>query len=133
MKPIWIKSQMQPDEIGWLVRRILNAEDFDHREFGMQAAEWLDELAGRIRAETIDGIDVAGSYEAVCRSTALGVYAIPVQHADGRFWKPRLPSGYDPNLGWSLKNQPTIYGWHTWADAVNALARAIESGELKSP
>lgn len=59
----------------------------------------------------------------------LGIYAVPVNH-DGKFyWRPRMPSGNDPDLRWLLDAEPTKCGWNTWAEAVVDLGDYLESEE----
>lgn len=60
--------------------------------------------------------------DAVASSSQLGIYAVPVKCGGQVYWRPRLASGHDPELGWLLSKQPTIKGWLSWADAVNDLA-----------
>lgn len=55
-------------------------------------------------------------------ASLLGIYAVPCRIAGVNYWRPRLPNGHDPDLGWYLESQPTIKGWPTWAAAVNDLA-----------
>lgn len=65
--------------------------------------------------------------DAISAAEELGIYAVPCMHGKTRYWKPRMPSGHDPDLGWLLGNQPTHTGWHTWAGAVLALAEYLRS------
>ena len=49
MKDININAQVHPDYIGWLAVHILDADDFDHRDFSLWHAERLEKLAAAIR------------------------------------------------------------------------------------
>ena len=49
MRNIQIKAEVHPDYIGWLTTHILNAEDFNHREFSLWTAKQLELLAAAIR------------------------------------------------------------------------------------
>lgn len=66
-------------------------------------------------------LDADKCKSAVEWANQFGIYAIPCRHCKTIYWKPRLPDGKDPNLGWLLKTQPTPSGWLSWDDAVNAL------------
>lgn len=67
---------------------------------------------------------------AVVIAQEFGIYAIPFKNKKTVYWRPRMPSGYDPDLGWLLDTQPTLSGWKSWADAVNALAEYLDSQGL---
>ena len=49
MRNININAQVPADYIGWLATHILNAEDFNHREFSPWTAKQLELLAAAIR------------------------------------------------------------------------------------
>jgi len=55
----------------------------------------------------------------------LGIYAVPFRFRGRHWWRPRLSSGHDPDLGWLLQSQPSREGWPTWEDAVNALGEHL--------
>ncbi len=67
---------------------------------------------------------------AIRHTNKFGIYAVPVNHGGSCYWRPRLYGGYDPDLGWLLKAEPTPMGWPTWAEAVAAMGDAMERGEV---
>lgn len=64
---------------------------------------------------------------AVGYADTLGIYAIPCKHGGSIYWKPRTRDGFDPDLGWLIRQMPTHTGWLSWADAVCALGDWLES------
>lgn len=63
---------------------------------------------------------------AVHYADTYGIYAVPCRHGKAVYWRPRKPSGHDPDIGWLIKNEPTFSGWPSWADAVVALGEHMD-------
>ena len=84
MKNININAQVHPDYIGWLATRILNADDFSHREFSLGVAEQLEQLAAAIRkGYESEKTDLFPVFDIIDRLWESGNY---IKRQDGSLW-----------------------------------------------